>query len=61
MNIYLRVVAFIDRNYNLLFNRRECIRLNFKGEYSFTYNMIICDGATYARCLGNGWFKRVHK
>lgn len=49
--------AFFDRSYNLLFNGRNCIKIQFYEEW-FKYNDIITEGQNTLRCLGNGWYVR---
>lgn len=49
--------AFCDRNYNLLFNGKNCIKIQFYEEW-FKYNDIITEGKNNLRCLGKGWYVR---
>lgn len=49
--------AFFDRNYNLLFNVKNCIKIQFYEEW-FKYNDIVTEGTNNLRCLGKGWYVR---
>ena len=49
--------AFFDRNYNLLFNGKNCIKIQFYEEW-FKYNDIVTEGTNNLRCLGKGWYVR---
>jgi len=49
--------AFFDRNYNLLFNGKNCIKIVFYEEW-FKYNDIVTEGQNNLRCLGKGWYVR---
>lgn len=53
-----RLSAFLDRKYNLIFNRKSCVRLTLTDANIFYYNDIITTGgeATNLRCLGNDWY-----
>ena len=54
-----KILSCLDRNYNLNFNSRKCIKIYF-GKPTYDYNDIIVstsDGKTAYRCLGKGWFK----
>jgi len=52
---FVSILAFYDRNYNLLFNSKKCIKIVFCEEV-FTYNDIIFDGKENFRCLGKRWY-----
>lgn len=47
--------AFFDRNLNLLFNRKNCIKIDFY-EDRFEYQDVIFDGKENFRCLGKRWY-----
>jgi hypothetical protein len=49
--------AFFDRNYNLLFNGKNCIKIKFYEEW-FKYNEMVAEGTNNLRCLGKGWYVR---
>ena len=49
--------AFFDRNYNLLFNSKNCVKIQFYEEW-FKYNDIVTEGKNNLRCLGKGWSVR---
>ena len=49
--------AFFDRNYNLLFNGKNCIKIKFYEEW-FKYNDIVTEGTNNLRCLGKCWYVR---
>ena len=49
------VSAFFDRNYNLLFNSKKCIKIYFYEE-RFQYQDVIFDGKESFRCLGKHWY-----
>lgn len=58
---YTLFIAFFDRNCNLLFNGRNCIKIAFYQDW-FKYNDIVTEGLNDFRCLGNGWYvKKVKK
>jgi len=52
---FVSIRAFFDRNYNLLFNSRNCIKIDFY-EDRFNYNDMIFDGKENFRCLGKRWY-----
>lgn len=56
--VILDIIAeFIDRNYQLMFNRRNCVRLIFGNDQHFGYNNVITNIAGQKlRCLGNRYF-----
>ena len=49
--------AFFDRNYNLLFNGKNCIKIKLYEEW-FKYNDMVKEGTNNLRCLGKGWYVR---
>lgn len=56
-----KIKEILDRQLNLIFNRKKCFRLIFLGrenkcEYNDTFNSYR-NGRM--RCLGNGWFKTI--
>ena len=51
----MRIIEFIDRNYNIMFNKKRCMFLHTK--YPIEYNDIVTYGFTNFRSLGNNWFK----
>ncbi len=48
--------AFLDRNYNRLFNRKNTIKLNIDGLFDHLLNIIVYDGALKYRSVGKGFF-----
>lgn len=55
------ILAFIDRNYNLLFRRSTCIKIAFM-RHRFKYKDIVKTASGYyLRCLGNGWYQKHNK
>jgi len=54
--LVMHCVSFIDRNYNLLFYKNDCMRLYFKPG-AFKYNDIITtETGKVMRCLGKTWY-----
>ena len=51
----MKIIEFIDRWYNIIFNRKNCISIHTR--YPIEYNDIVTDGNTNFRSLGNSWFK----
>ena len=49
------LISFFDRNYNLLFKKKSCVKLFFADEI-FKYNDILFDGKRHMRCLGKQWY-----
>jgi hypothetical protein len=51
---------YIDRNWNLLFHRKKCVKITFWSEL-FEYNKILKTpiGESF-RCLGNNWYKKLN-
>lgn len=57
----LTLISWIDRNFNLLFNKDKCLILNwytFEGKDLCKYNTIVKDPFGHKfRSLGKSWFK----
>ena len=47
--------AFFDRNYNVLFNSKNCIKIQLYDKW-FIYNDIVTTGKNYLRYLGKDWY-----
>ena len=54
-----KIIAYIDRNYNLIFNKSKCISMTIN--WDFNYNDIVNNGTSEMRYLGNGWYKLLWK
>lgn len=54
----INMKEYIDRNWNLLFHRKKCVKITFWSEL-FGYNEILKTpiGESF-RCLGNNWYKK---
>jgi hypothetical protein len=54
------MIEYIDRNWNLLFHRKECIHIKITIPRNYRYNEIILSyGGIKMRCLGNNYYKRL--
>ena len=51
----INVIAFFDRNYNLIFNKKRCLQLFF-GQHWYEYNDCVSTFRGNLRCLGNSWY-----
>lgn len=50
---------WIDRNWNLIFHKKNCWQLTFPKDY-FKYNDVYVNAyGCYGRYLGNDWFKKI--
>jgi hypothetical protein len=60
-NIIVKIVSFIDRNYNIIFNRNSVGII--KEGFNYKYNHIIKDykGIFLYRSLGNRYIKKLKK
>ena len=58
--MHLKLVSWIDRTYNRVFHKRNCIRIVF-AEKVYGYNDIVINGGgkMYLRCMGKNWYKIV--
>jgi len=52
---------FFDRNYNLLFNRKQCLKLNLRLGWKCEYNSIIDNDYCKFRYLGKNWWRVLKK
>lgn len=60
--IFINFISFIDRNYNLLFKKKDIVKLHLNFEYK--YNDIITsysNNKTVLRYLGKEYFKTINK
>lgn len=57
-NVIIPIISFFDRNYNLLFNGKKCVKTRFYSGF-FEYNDIVSaiNGQHKLRSLGRGWYK----
>jgi len=54
------MIAYIDRNWNLLFHRKECVHIKMAFPSNYKHNEVILSfGGVKMRCLGNNWYKRL--
>ena len=51
----MKIIAFFDRWYNIIFNTYEC--LEFWTKYPIEYNKIVEFNNSKYRSLGNNWYK----
>ena len=51
----MKIIAFFDRWYNIIFNTYEC--LEFWTKYPIEYNKIVEFNNFKFRSLGNNWYK----
>jgi hypothetical protein len=59
-HIRTKCVAFFVRNYNLIFNRENCMKIKLNGD-NFEYGEIILDtSGSSVKYLGANWYV-VHK
>lgn len=49
----MKLISYIDRNYNLFFHRERCAH---RKEANFKYNDIVSDGTYQMRYMGNNWY-----
>lgn len=54
------ILAFFDRNFNLLFRGHRCVKIIFYGNF-FRYNDIIVNEKGQLRCLGKSWYLMIKK
>jgi len=53
----MKIIAFFDRWYNIIFNTEECVYIYTKHEVE--YNVITKYIGINVRSLGNNWFKKL--
>ncbi len=57
----IKIISWIDRNYNILFHKNSCLKIDF-GDYIPKYGDIFSTPKDKRLvCLGNNWFKFLEK
>lgn len=50
------IISFFDRQYNLLFHRKNCIKLNLRPQSWIKYSDTLTNETHKFRCLDKGWY-----